>query len=262
MARTSSARKPYERPSSRTTEGLWMHDRAPGVPSAVLNTTGKATGTTVDTKLVVSNLHYNITSKDLIDIFGQVGTLVDEPKIKLPFLSFVDIDTFLLFGPVYAHARTNIQYDKSGRSTGIAFIHYETAAEASKAMRNYDGKLAKGERMSIAYDAHRHPGTRRVVSAPGSLADRIQKPPLLARLGAEPAKKAKDTSSKAPTETGPVRTKKSKRGGATGGNPRPEKFKKEAKTQEDLDKELDAFMAEDAPVPKPAETNGGDIEMA
>lgn len=85
MARTSSARKPYEvcspfaivkvvvlnallyqRPSSRTTEGLWVHDKAPGVPSAVLNTASRPTGAIIDTKLVVSNLHYNITIKDLV----------------------------------------------------------------------------------------------------------------------------------------------------------------------------------------------------
>ncbi len=68
--------------------------------------------------------------------------------------------------------------------------------------------------------------------------------------------------SKAPVETGPIRNKKPRRGGAVGGgNPRPEKFRKEAKTQEELDKELDAFMADDS-APAPAQLNGGDIEMA
>jgi len=176
------------------------------------------------------------------------------------------IDTIpLLLGPVLSRPiGTNIQYDKSGRSTGIAFIHYETAVEATKALKTYDGKLAKGERMTIAYDAHRpHPGARRAVSAPTSLADRIQKPPLLARLGAESTTVAKDKLlSKAPVETGPIRNKKPRRGGAVGGgNPRPEKFRKEAKTQEELDKELDAFMADDS-APAPAQLHGGDIEMA
>lgn len=56
----------HQRPSSRTTENMWLHDKAPGVPSSVLNTTRRPTGAIIDTKLVVSNLHYNVTIKDLV----------------------------------------------------------------------------------------------------------------------------------------------------------------------------------------------------
>ena len=38
-----------------------------------------------------------------------------------------------------------IKYDRSGRSTGVAIISYETPAEAKKALVHYNGKLCKGE---------------------------------------------------------------------------------------------------------------------
>jgi len=37
-----------------------------------------------------------------------------------------------------------IRYDRSGRSTGKATITYETAGEAAKAKKQFDGLLAKG----------------------------------------------------------------------------------------------------------------------
>ena len=57
--------------------------------------------------------------------------------------------------------------------------------------------------------------------------------------------------------SGPVRNKR-RRGGAA----KVEKFKKEPKTAEDLDKELEDFMADDADTGKIAAISEGDVEMA
>jgi len=147
-------RKPYSRPEPRSkpTNGIWLHDRAPTAPRADLQ------AATSNTKLVVSNLHYDITPKDLIAIFGQIGTLIREPIIR---------------------------YDRSGRSSGVAIVSFETAAEASRAKKQFDGILAKGQPMSIVFDTMVPLGVRnarRSVTAPASLLNRIQKPPLLERL--------------------------------------------------------------------------------
>ena len=65
----------------------------------------------------------------------------------------------------------------------------------------------------------------------------------------------------APTATGPVRNRNRRRSGG----PRPERYNKKPKTQDDLDKELDAFMGEDTAVAgepqNGASTNGADVEM-
>ena len=82
MARISSVKKPYEvrvvstgillrntnvnfqRSGARASDKVWKHDRAPGIPAAVKAT--NATPATSNAKLVVSNLHYEVTARDLI----------------------------------------------------------------------------------------------------------------------------------------------------------------------------------------------------
>ncbi|TDL25200.1 hypothetical protein BD410DRAFT_765817 [Rickenella mellea] len=246
MSRPSNGNsgKPYARPNRpKPSDGMWQHDKAPGVPRAVANTNtnGVARGPQagLNSKLVVSNLHYNVNAKDLTAIFGQIGTLVREPHIK---------------------------YDRSGRSTGIAYITYETPVEATRAKKQFDGILAKaGQPMTVVYDtapiAPR--AARRSVSAPSSLMDRIQKRPLLERLGSDtesapqrPAAAATNGDRRA--AGGPVRNRGRRRG-----SERPARARNEPKTAEELDKELDAFMGDEAPeggdVDAPADA---DVEMA
>lgn len=45
-------------------------------------------------------------------------------------------------GPVL---NLKLQYDRSGRSTGTAYVIYETAADAKRAIREYDGANANGK---------------------------------------------------------------------------------------------------------------------
>ncbi|KAF8437998.1 hypothetical protein L210DRAFT_2298974 [Boletus edulis BED1] len=77
--KSNRPRKPYARP--RGSDGAWLHDRAP-LSSAKANS-AIAPATSANAKLVVSNLHYEITPKDLVSIFGQIGTLVREPLIRV-----------------------------------------------------------------------------------------------------------------------------------------------------------------------------------
>ncbi|KAF9043514.1 hypothetical protein BDZ89DRAFT_1128220 [Hymenopellis radicata] len=201
--------KPYSRPGAG--DGQWLHDKAPGVKTGHAPAPARPSNSP-SSQLLVSNLHYEVTPADLNSVFGQIGTLVREPHIR---------------------------YDRSGRSTGTAVISFETAAEATKAQQQFDGLSAKGQPMSISY----HTVARRSVSAPttSTLLNRIQKQPLLNRLGVdEPASKAKP---------GPIRTKPARNGKATT-KPAPKK----PKTAEDLDKELEAFMGDAEPAQ--------DVEMA
>ncbi|KAJ7760791.1 hypothetical protein B0H14DRAFT_2973416 [Mycena olivaceomarginata] len=158
------ARKPYNRPQAPrpNIDGQWVHDMADD-DNAHLNGTGNrpriaAVVAGPSTRLVVTNLHYEITPKDLTAIFGQIGTLVSEPQIR---------------------------YDRSGRSSGTATVAFETLAEATRARNQYDGILAKGQPMTIAFDVTppRQPRNRSS-SAPttSSLLNRIERPPLLDRL--------------------------------------------------------------------------------
>ncbi|KAJ6558011.1 hypothetical protein B0H19DRAFT_1149448 [Mycena capillaripes] len=235
------ARKPYNRPAPRpNVDAQWLHDmadddstdlnRSPNArprPSAVV--AGPST------KIVVTNLHYEISSKDLTAIFGQIGTLVCEPQIR---------------------------YDRSGRSSGTAIVSFETLAEATRAKKQFDGILAKGQPMSIAFEAVSAPRQPRgrSSSAPttSSLLNRIEKTPLLDRLSG-----SKDDSSLRTTRgVGPIRTPRGAQKPARGGKPSAPRKAKVPKTAADLDKELDAFMGDTDAAPAEAAAPAQDVEMA
>ncbi|KAF9458992.1 hypothetical protein BDZ94DRAFT_1291802 [Collybia nuda] len=230
-----TARKPYNRPSPRgDADGQWLHDKAPTGPRINANGTGRprhavVPASAINTRLAVSNLHYEITPKDLTAIFGQIGTLVREPLIR---------------------------YDRSGRSSGTAIIAFETPAEATRAKKQFNGILAKGQPMSIEFDTP-PPHARRSASAP-VLLNRIQKLPLLDRLSRD------DVHVKTPSGprggVGPVRSRPPRAGGARAGPKKP-------KTAEELDKELDAFMGDSETVAPIAQEETlvspiQDVEMA
>lgn len=58
-----------QRPArTRESDGMWVHDKAPGVARTAVangNSASNANVASVNSKLVVSNLHYNVTPKDL-----------------------------------------------------------------------------------------------------------------------------------------------------------------------------------------------------
>ncbi|KIJ62187.1 hypothetical protein HYDPIDRAFT_176708 [Hydnomerulius pinastri MD-312] len=238
----SDRNKPYARP--RGSDGPWLHDRAPFASVKGNNAPPAATTVTnvPNTKLVVSNLHYEITPKDLVSIFGQIGTLVREPLIR---------------------------YDRSGRSSGVAIVSFETPAEATRAKRQYEGKLAKGQPMEIAYDTA-SPRRVRSASMPGvstsSLLNRIERPSLAERLGGNDEPKRQSAT------TGPTRTRGAPR--SSRGAPAPRSragrpSRPKAKTAEELDRELDVFMGDDSKdvvasaEPKAAQPAAAqDVEMA
>ncbi|EDR08195.1 uncharacterized protein LACBIDRAFT_297588 [Laccaria bicolor S238N-H82] len=235
-------RKPYSRPTGPRgdVDGQWLHDKAPTGPRATRQNIGlgvsPATTTTPNSKLVVSNLHYEITPKDLTAIFGQIGTLVREPLIR---------------------------YDRSGRSSGTAFIAFETNAEATRAKKQFDGILAKGQPMEIVFDALPPRNPRRSASVPStsSLLNRIQKPPLVDRLSRDDSSIKTPSGPRAGNNVGPIRSRPGRGAGGTAPATRAPKAPKKPKTAEELDKELDAFMG-DAPEPAAVAGENGDVEMA
>lgn len=225
-------KKPYGRPESRPqgSDGEWLHDMAPTAPRALrnrANNNAQPSGPP-SSKLQVSNLHYEVTPKDLSQIFGKLGTLVREPAIR---------------------------YDRSGRSSGIAVITYETMGEATKAKSQFNDKLCKGQPMKIEYlnEPPERPA-RRSASTP-TLLNRIQKPSLMERLSQEEPSKGAPAASQ--TGVGPIRNKPRSQPRSQPRNqparPRAPAKSNKPKTAEELDKELDTFMAPPAT---------GDVEMA
>ncbi|KAJ7689410.1 hypothetical protein B0H17DRAFT_1202303 [Mycena rosella] len=255
------ARKPYSRPTSRpSTDGQWLHDLAPGAPGARARFAAApgALGSPAvpSNRLVVSNLHYEISPKDLTAIFGQIdqGTMTPPPALCIGTPNDAsDLARAL-----------NLKYDRSGRSSGTATVSFETPAEAARAKKQFDGILAKGQPMAIVFDitAPRGRSSSAPTTTTASLLNRIQKAPLLTRLSKD------DTAIRAPSA--PCSRQRGPHPHARHWRPRcprttrpAPKAKKGPKTAADLDKELDAFMGdtEAAPAAPPA-APAQDVEMA
>ncbi|KAG8911553.1 hypothetical protein FRC01_005648 [Tulasnella sp. 417] len=179
-------------------------------------------------KLIVSGLHYEITEQELVKIFKPYGAFARDPAIR---------------------------YDRSGRSTGFAFVTYESEEDAALAHKELDGVLAKGEEIHVKLDHYYAPRSAKdktngtATSAKGgrggSLLNRIEKESLLNRLG--DTSKGKDASKAAAPKTdgaGPARRERPANGrtrSERGVGSRQSARRQKPKTAEDLDKELDAY---------------------
>jgi len=75
-------------------------------------------------RLRVSNLDFNISHKDLMDLFSKFGSLT----------------------------KNKIEYDDLGRSKGNAIIEYEKEDSANRAIEEYDGATLDGKTLSVEID--------------------------------------------------------------------------------------------------------------
>jgi len=75
--------------------------------------------------LIVSNLHYQVSEKDLYDLFGQIG------KVRKAFIHL---------GP-------------TGKSTGVADVIFENNRDADRALTTYNNIELDRRPMRIAYAA-------------------------------------------------------------------------------------------------------------
>ncbi|GAA6012884.1 hypothetical protein JCM10207_008365 [Rhodosporidiobolus poonsookiae] len=260
---------PYARPGADS----WKHDKyadndsapaarpaAKGSLAARLGGGGEGAAGGKSAKLVIKNLHYEVSERELELLFVQIGPIVAGPKIK---------------------------FDRSGRSEGIAWVTYGSEEHAAQAKEAFNGAPAKGQPIEVDFDFRIDRSSERGTPAAGT---------LLARLNPDPARGPKFASRDSDRDREPRGGRDSRpsrgrgergvggeRGGARGGRGAGRggragggREKKEPKTNEDLDKELEAFMkqpegsakptevAAPAPdaAPAPEAVSGGDVEMS
>ncbi|GAA6010199.1 hypothetical protein JCM11491_005387 [Sporobolomyces phaffii] len=263
---------PYARPSGDS----WKHDKydeqatkapaasapqAGSLASRLGGATPAASGRgSRSARLIIKDLHYEVSERELELLFVQIGPIATGPKIK---------------------------FDKSGRSTGMAWISYTTEEHGQQAKEAFDGALAKGQNIKVEYDFR----PERIQPAPGSLLARLEPNPASSRgprngaasssvRGGRPhvgpqrgvGAASAGADSRPPRGVGGAGGPRGARGGAAAGGGRGGKVRREPKTNDDLDKELEAFMKSPEAAEKPTSTTtqaaapaaetSGDVEMS
>jgi len=138
------------------------------------------------------------------------------------------------------------QYDRSGRSTGTAWIHFIKPSDAELAKARLNGVSAKGQPMKIEIEAARPRDAARVGpgGARGKLISRIGSLPLLDRIKSPTG----DISAQRRRVPPPPRGDRPKSGIALNRPTvaaRAPRALNVPKTAEELDRELDAYLKDD-----------------
>lgn len=137
-----------------------------------------------------------------------------------------------MFGGIGPVESLRLKYDKAGRSDGVAYVTYTSLSDANEAIRKFNGANAAGQPITVALDAEITPRRQPIGPRPGA---------------------GRGFRRGGPRPIGGRMASGGGRGGprGPGGEGRE---RQPRRTQEDLDKELDAFMSG----PPPAENGNND----
>ncbi|KAF9879895.1 hypothetical protein CkaCkLH20_02706 [Colletotrichum karsti] len=126
------------RDESRNLDSEWVHDRFEEHDSR----RGPANRRRRDepdhrdassSKLRVENIHYELTSEDLEELFNRIGPVV----------------------------KVDLKYDRAGRSEGVAFVTMQSREDAQEAIKEFDGANANGQPIKLSFVGGGHGGRSR-----------------------------------------------------------------------------------------------------
>ncbi|KAL4257580.1 ALYREF mRNA export adapter [Pleurotus pulmonarius] len=198
-ARRGSRRGSSGRAQILGTSGVSPSTRARAAPAAKVSAV--ATQPQVSDRIMVSNLPQDVNEAQIKDLFhSTVGPLRD----------------------------VQLYFDHSGRSKGMAQVHFQRKGDGNKAFAQYNNRLIDGKRpmkIEIVVDPSRP-------AAPPSLAARVAPAPVANNA----------VQAAAPRPRGARRA----RGGRVGGA---RKNERPAKSVADLDAEMEDYTSANAPAP-------------
>lgn len=176
----------------------------------------KQGGISTGLKVHVDNLDWGVTEKDMKELFGEFGGLKS----------------------------VQMHFDSKGKSQGVCDIHFKNRADGLRAVKKYNNVPLDGRRMKI--DVVGQPGLPVITSkvqaakqfvnkqaAQKKKLSPVKKQQVKKQVGKKPVGKAKTPS--------PKKKVLLKKGGK--GKPAAKKDSKKPISEEDLDKQLDAYLA-------------------
>ncbi|KAH8788879.1 hypothetical protein F5883DRAFT_707770 [Diaporthe sp. PMI_573] len=203
------------------------------------------------TKIRVENVHYELSREDLAGLFNQIGQV----------------------------QKLDVGYDRAGRSTGVAYVTYESYHDAREAIKEFDGANAHGQpiRLSIVPPRRQRNPFDTAVMPGRPLAERVTVPPGRNRslspdrdLEDEAARKGIDRyvpGGRRNRSRSPMRGRRREGGrrpgarrgdgGARDGGERKARDGRPKKTQEELDAEMEDYFGGGGGDAQPASNSNG-----
>lgn len=185
-----------------------------GIKSA--SALAKRGGINTGLKVHVDNLDFGVTEKDMRELFGEFGGL----------------------------KTVQMHFNAQGKSQGVCDIHFKNKQDGLRAVKKYNNVPLDGRRMKI--DVIGQPGAGGAAPA----VSKIQAAKAAAKKRVSPVKKQqqkKQVGKASPNKQSPKKKLIVKKKGGAAGKKGPAKkggeAKKKAVTEEDLDKQLDAYLA-------------------
>jgi len=177
----------------------------------------KQGGISTGLKVHVDNLDWGVTEKDMRELFGEFGGLKS----------------------------VQMHFDSKGKSQGVCDIHFKNRADGLRAVKKYNNVPLDGRRMKI--DVVGQPGlpviTSKVQAAKQFVSKQAAQKKKVSPVKKQQAKKQvgkKQVKAKTPSPKKKILIKK---GGKAAGKPAAKKDNKKPISEEDLDKQLDAYLA-------------------
>eukprot|EP01024_Parvocaulis_polyphysoides_P007135 TRINITY_DN12146_c0_g5_i1.p1 TRINITY_DN12146_c0_g5~~TRINITY_DN12146_c0_g5_i1.p1 ORF type:complete len:274 (+),score=24.95 TRINITY_DN12146_c0_g5_i1:140-961(+) len=103
-------------------DGKWQHDLfQDDGPRLTRGTKTYQQTNSQSGQIVVNNLNFNVSNEDIQELFARIGPL----------------------------RKFGVKFDRSGRSEGVAEVEFVNYGDAERAMKQYDGVMLDGQRMSI-----------------------------------------------------------------------------------------------------------------
>jgi len=179
----------------------------------------KQGGISTGLKVHVDNLDWGVTEKDMRELFGEFGGLKS----------------------------VQMHFDSKGKSQGVCDIHFKNRTDGLRAVKKYNNVPLDGRRMKI--DVVGQPGLPVITSKVQAVKQFVSKQaaqkkkvsPVKKQQAKKQVGKKQGVKAKTPSPKKKVLIKKGGKGGA--GKPAAKKDNKKPISEEDLDKQLDAYLA-------------------
>jgi len=198
------------RPAPGNPDDKWEHDMFEDGPTQAKRgrfTPSMASDGLASTgKLLVSNLDFGVSDADIQELFSEFG------KLK----------------------SAAVHYDRSGRSLGTADVVFYVAADAKKAMKQYNGVPLDGKAMEIQL------ATGQVEDVAGLLRQRLNGGAPLRQTASPRRPSTGGSRPRGNAGSGAPKRDRPQRGGGGGGGGRG-RGKESTMTAEELDAQLDAY---------------------